>query len=55
MIVVWNPGKAQSNLKKHGISFDEAAAVLESGVQLIIQDTSHGEERFVALGDFPRL
>ncbi|UTY58440.1 BrnT family toxin [Massilia sp. erpn] len=25
----WNPGKAQANLRKHGISFEEAATVFE--------------------------
>jgi uncharacterized DUF497 family protein len=50
MIIVWNPKKAESNLKKHGVHFEEAMTVLVSDVQLIIEDNSHDESRFVALG-----
>lgn len=50
MIVVWDPFKAKNNLTKHGVSFEEAQTVLESDWQLILQDKSHDEERFVALG-----
>jgi uncharacterized DUF497 family protein len=33
MLVIWDPPKAISNQKKHGVSFEEAQSVLESDVQ----------------------
>lgn len=50
MIVIWDKKKASQNLKKHGISFEEAQTVLESKFQLILEDNDHEEERFIALG-----
>jgi uncharacterized DUF497 family protein len=50
MIVIWDANKAKINLKKHGISFEEAQTVLESKQQLILEDNHHDEERFIALG-----
>lgn len=50
MVVIWDQTKAKINLKKHGISFEEAQTVLESDQQLILEDQNHDEERFIALG-----
>jgi uncharacterized DUF497 family protein len=50
MIVIWDQNKAKANLKKHKISFEEAQTVLESEVQLILEDKDHHEDRFIALG-----
>ena len=50
MVVIWDPSKAKTNLKKHGISFEEAQTVLESDQQLILDDHDHDEQRFIALG-----
>lgn len=50
MVIVWDQNKAKTNLKKHGISFEEAQTVLESKQQLILDDREHDEERFIALG-----
>ena len=50
MIIIWDPRKANSNQKKHGISFEEAQTVLESDVQLVLEDREHEEPRFVVLG-----
>jgi uncharacterized DUF497 family protein len=50
MIVIWDQNKAKLNLKKHGISFEEAQTVLESKIQLILEDKNHDEDRFLALG-----
>jgi uncharacterized DUF497 family protein len=50
MIVIWDPAKAVSNQKKHGISFEEAQSVLESDIQLVLEDGGHPEPRFIALG-----
>jgi uncharacterized protein len=48
----WSPAKAASNVKKHGVSFEEARTVFEDEEALLIADPEHsvGEERFVLLG-----
>jgi uncharacterized protein len=48
----WNREKAESNLKKHGVSFEEAASVFDDPSSLTADDPNHsvGERRFVALG-----
>ena len=48
--VEWDPAKARSNRKKHGVGFSEAAVALEDELALTIEDTSsRGEQRFVTL------
>ena len=50
MTVEWDPAKARSNRKKHGVDFAEAAVALEDELALTIEDTSsRGEQRFVTL------
>ena len=48
----WDPAKAASNLRKHGVSFDDAATVLRDNLVLSVLDDEHGgfEERWVSLG-----
>ena len=48
----WDDQKAIANLKKHGVSFEEAATVFEDVDALVIEDPEHSkeEERFVILG-----
>ena len=48
----WNAGKAATNIKKHGVSFDEAKSVFfdEFAVQFFGQDNSETEDRFLILG-----
>ena len=46
----WAPGKAASNLRKHGVRFAEAATVFEDEAALTMADDEPDEERFVALG-----
>ncbi len=48
----WNQSKARSNLKKHGVSFEEAQSVFfdEHAIQFFDSDTSSEEERFLLLG-----
>ncbi|MNL46196.1 hypothetical protein D3C87_1688830 [compost metagenome] len=48
----WSEEKSRTNLKKHGISFDEASGVFLDERALLIRDLIHsvGEERFVLLG-----
>jgi uncharacterized protein len=48
----WDPRKARSNEKKHGISFEEAQSVFFDEQALLLEDPQplHEEERFVLLG-----
>ena len=48
----WDPNKAISNIKKHGVSFDEAKSVFFDVHARLIPDpdSSFGEERFIILG-----
>jgi len=46
----WDPAKAETNAKKHGIDFADAAVALEDERALTIEDTaSRLEERFISL------
>jgi len=47
----WNPDKARSNLKKHGISFNEASTVFNDPLSVTFPDSDHsyGEERYVII------
>ena len=50
MTVEWDPAKARSNRKKHGVNFADAAVALEDEMALTIEDrSSRGEKRFVTL------
>lgn len=48
----WNLSKARSNLKKHGVSFEEAQTVFfdENAIQFFDAESSSEEERFLMLG-----
>jgi hypothetical protein len=48
----WDRRKAQANLVKHGISFEEARTVFLDENARLIEDPDHSgeEERFVPLG-----
>ena len=51
MLVEWDPVKALSNARKHGVQFADAFAVLEDERALTMRDPSaHEEERWVTLG-----
>jgi len=51
MRVVWDPRKAESNQRKHGIHFSDAEAVLFDPLALTREDTqARGERRFVSIG-----
>jgi len=50
----WNSAKAQANIKKHGVSFEEAQTVFfdEYAIQFYDDDSSQLEEdRFLMLGN----
>jgi uncharacterized DUF497 family protein len=48
----WSGQKATSNLKKHGVSFEEAATAFGDLFSLTIADPDHSddEDRFVLIG-----
>jgi uncharacterized DUF497 family protein len=49
--VLWDPAKAKANQAVHGVSFAEAATVLDDDRAITREDPdSVGEERFVTLG-----
>ena len=52
MDFVWDENKAELNLRKHGVSFPEAATVFVDYDALRIYDPDHSEEedRFIMLG-----
>lgn len=48
----WDSKKAASNLRKHGVAFEEARTVFEDDEALLIADPEHSdrEDRFVLVG-----
>lgn len=48
----WDPEKARSNQRKHGVSFDEATTVFYDENARLINDPDHSddEDRFILLG-----
>ena len=40
----WDPRKADSNLRKHGVAFDEAITVFNDPLAFIFDDMVHSEE-----------
>jgi uncharacterized DUF497 family protein len=48
----WDSEKAESNLQKHGVTFEEAATVFFDPLSLTIPDPLHSDEenRFVTTG-----
>ena len=52
----WDSTKEQNNVKKHGISFEEAQEALTCGTVVVLkEDQRHDEQRFVFLGICRRL
>ena len=51
MRVVWDPRKASSNYRKHGIRFSDGEMILFDPNALTREDTvAQGEQRFVSVG-----
>jgi uncharacterized DUF497 family protein len=53
----WDPKKAEVNLRKHSVAFEDAQSVFSDEHALLIHDPDHSEdeERFVLLGLSQRL
>jgi uncharacterized DUF497 family protein len=51
--VVWDPAKARRNVRKRGVSFEEAATVFTNPLSSTIEDPLHceGEDRFIIVGE----
>jgi uncharacterized DUF497 family protein len=52
MFFTWDPKKAESNLRKHGVDFYEAASVLDDSLSTTFPDPNHStsEQRFLTIG-----
>jgi uncharacterized DUF497 family protein len=48
----WDPNKAAQNLRKHGVTFEEAATVFRDELGITVPDPDHSteEERFITVG-----
>ncbi len=46
----WDPAKAKSNYRKHGVLFADAVAALEDENAISVRDASEDEERWVSIG-----
>ena len=47
----WDPEKAQSNFRKHGVMFEDAIEAFSDPWGIAIEDvTSHGERRYNQIG-----
>jgi uncharacterized protein len=49
----WDPKKAAANLKKHGVSFEEASTIFRDMLSITGSDPDHsiGERRFLTFGN----
>jgi uncharacterized DUF497 family protein len=52
MVFEWDELKAAANLKKHGVSFEEAKTVFDNVIAAIFDDEAHsvGEKREIIIG-----
>ena len=48
----WDPNKAASNLKRHRVSFEEAATVFQDRLSVTVADPDHSteEDRWIIVG-----
>lgn len=54
MLFLWDTRKAESNVKKHGVSFEVAQTVFDDPLHLAILDKKrHDEERWITVGRTP--
>jgi uncharacterized DUF497 family protein len=52
MIFEWDEKKSRVNLKKHGVSFDEAVSIFRDPLSITVADPTHSETeyRFLDIG-----
>lgn len=48
----WDPRKSTSNLRRHGVSFEDASTVFVDDNAILINDPDHSleEDRFILMG-----
>ncbi|PYP12906.1 MAG: hypothetical protein DMD54_17730 [Gemmatimonadetes bacterium] len=48
----WDAEKAAANLRKHGVSFDEAVTAFSDRLSILVPDPDHStkEERYLVMG-----
>ena len=46
----WDPNKARSNHKKHGVKFADAVGVFEDEKAITIKDDHEKEDRYITIG-----
>jgi uncharacterized protein len=51
-IFEWDPRKAETNARKHGVTFEEASTAFGDPLALLMPDLDHSldEERYLVLG-----
>ncbi len=50
----WDEDKAEANLRKHGVSFEEAAESFADPLGMVHPVREHGDARFLLLAKSPR-
>jgi uncharacterized DUF497 family protein len=50
MAAEWDPAKARTNFRKHGIRFADAVTALEDEKAISVRDEREDEERWVSIG-----
>jgi uncharacterized DUF497 family protein len=52
MEFAWDPNKTTSNLRRHNVSFGEAATVFSDPLSTTVPDPDHslGEDRYITIG-----
>ena len=50
MDYAWDPNKARTNLRKHGISFADAVLIFEDSNAITIEDEHTEETRYISIG-----
>ena len=52
MRFIWDPKKAEENLKTHGVDFREASTIFDDPLSTTFPDADHsvGEQRFLIIG-----
>ena len=52
MLITWDPKKAEANLRKHGVDFQEAATIFNDPLSATFPSLDHSEPeaRFLTIG-----
>jgi len=52
----WDPGKAAANVRKHGVSFEDASTVFRNPLAKVLPDPTHSEreQRSLIIGHSTR-